>query len=206
MSINTDHLNQARELAIQSESKSSLDKFNQQLMRDNAALIQNAESLRAELAAEREKVEALVTGVNMKNIQLATLTLDNQRLREALEHALKARITLCRNSDADDEDGDPLKWDSYCKKYHKALSTPTDTAALDAYVAEKVEQLSLDLKRAIDQRRDWEMGYSAKSEELAIVRGLLKDASKYTRHPDYDWDSYFCAQVDAAIAAQEPNK
>ena len=75
---------------------------------------------------------------------------------------------------------------------------------------EEIERLRLDLKRAIHQRQDWEMGYSAKCEELAlamneleILRGLLKDASRYTRHPDYDWDSYFIAQVDNAISNAE---
>jgi len=97
------------------------------------------DSLRTELAAEQEKVSIVeeanqyLRGVLISNCmkQNATLTLDNQRLREAL---------IVLSNYAPNE-----VWDEY-----QYLSTPTDTSALDAYVAEKVEPW----KKAVQDCKD----------------------------------------------------
>ena len=102
------------------------------------------ESLRAEFAAEREKVRkfsateaaavipAVMEYAEDKERQLATLTLDNQRLRDELGFIV---------SDADEytaRTGVKVSWVVTAKSLY---DTPTDTAALDKYVAEKTAAL-----------------------------------------------------------------
>jgi len=45
-----------------------------------------------------------------------------KKLRNCLEKATDMRVALCKNSDVDDEGGDPLEWDQSSKDWSAALS------------------------------------------------------------------------------------
>jgi hypothetical protein len=53
-------------------------------------------------------------------------------LAGALREACQFRGVLCRNGDADDESGDPLKWDKPLQRWSAALATYA--ACMDAEV------------------------------------------------------------------------
>lgn len=179
---------------------------------DVSDAIAEIESLRAELAAEREKAttarteaECLAASCKAVTEQLAASQLSEQRLREALEtakpymdqsierlHAALAGYKPHVHKQADD---DAVQVDA-------ALSTPTDTAALEAYVAEKVEPWKKDAER-----------YRHLRDYLVLLRLNIDDPEN--AYVEIDFGEFGITDlppeiktvddaIDAAIAAQEP--
>jgi len=162
--------------------------------------VNEIKALRAELAAERElnilranqysvmrvSAEVLAARCDTQNQQLAILTLDNQRLREALEEVLRvARLPT------DPKYSHVLCTTEICRIVTDELSTPTDTAALDAYVAEKVEPWKKDALIARSRKvSGWLRGFEFIP---------LPELARKTDTP------LFTLSEPAAIAAQEKN-
>ena len=70
------------------------------------------------------KVEAMTPydALGVEAISLARqLEMENEKLRIVLKEACEYREALCRNSDPDDEGGDPKIWDEPLRRWIKAI-------------------------------------------------------------------------------------
>lgn len=125
-----------------------------------------------------ERCTELVNLIVQAKQQLATLTLDNQRLRD--------KLTWARNELNYLSDGGEFP------SLNAILSTPADTAALDAYVSTQVEPWKKDAEL---YRKLRAMHWSDSPNTLCVT---------YAHAVKLGYDCPSEERLDKAIAAQEP--